>query len=228
MGQGSADFYVRFVPEDGQKPIIGECTDELHPGKKYPRPAGGYPKNYRGEDIVFGWFQVEKFSFGFDVKVDDEGTKTEKPADKSVGKSSTGQAPHTTTGRAGGKDDDSSYTRPNVSISKHLDSASTTFWLKNCYEGQALKKVEAEACRSGGQEGAVKTPFVRLVFEDVYIETISLSLPEDALPEESLQFSYTRVQMESIWTSNETGERKVGRPRSFGWNFEDNAGWAAD
>lgn len=233
MADDAADFYVRFVPKDGQPIIVGECTDELHPGKMYPRPPPpGYPKDYRGKDIVFGWFQVSKFTFGFDVKAGDESSNATATAAPARGTTSNQPATGGATGRtaaptAPSKHDGGPFTRPEVSLSKKLDAASTSFWLNNCYKGQALKRVEAEACRSGGVEGAVKTPFVRLVFEDVLITSISMSLPDNALPEETLQFKYKRVQMESVWTGNETGERKVGNPRNFGWDFEENVGWSA-
>jgi type VI protein secretion system component Hcp len=237
MAEDSADFYVRFVPKEGQPAIVGECTDELHPGKEYPRPPGGYPKDYRGQDVVFGWFQVTSFTFGFDVKIPDESGQTATPTPPAAGTAGRpatpgagtgGNAARTPPARQASSQDSEDYNRPEVSIAKKLDAASTSFWLNNCYQGQELARVEAEACRSGGREGTVKTPFVRLVFEDVSISSISMSLPDNALPTETLQFKYKKVQMESIWTGNETGERKVGRPRTFGWNFETNNGWSAD
>lgn len=207
------DVYVRF------EGIVGECMDEKHPG-------------------VDGWFQIKSFNFSFSAKDKGENPpaagikklkgKTEEERLREVN-DALQKVQQARDREAKGKKKDSAkdeapHDHPDVSVSKVLDSASATIWGTKCYEGKTISKVEVEACRSGGTSDE-KIPFVRLVFESVYVTKISMSIPEDALPSESLDFHYERVRIESIWTDNETGERRVDRPQRFGWDFENNKRW---
>ena len=88
--------------------------------------------------------------------------------------------------------------------------------------------MELEACRSGGVSGAKKIPFVRLAFEGVFVKSITMNITEDAVPAETLVFSYKRVQIESVWTDNDTGERLIEKPRHYGWDFENNKQWKGE
>jgi type VI protein secretion system component Hcp len=223
MGEG-ADFYVRFVGKD-KRTLVGECMDELHPGKEYPEPLA---KDYMDKEVVFGWFEFSDLSFSFSAK--ETKAKEDAAAEREKKKAPPGQpqkpAPPAKA-KSATEDDNPYFNTPHVSLSKRVNSASRDLWLECCYKGQQIKRVEVEACRTGGLPGAPKLPFVRLIFEDAFVEEISMSLPEGE-PEESLSFSYKKVQMESIWTDNETGKRRVDQPRRFGWDFTENYGWSAD
>ena len=177
--------------------IEGECMDDKHPGKA-------------------GWFPIKSFNFNFSVK---DAGDSEKPSEDKKGGDKKKAAP-----KAAARDE-GPLSHPDVSLSKNLDSSSARIWDTKCYSGQEILEVELEACRSGGMSGADKIPFVRLVFEGVYIKSISMSIAEDALPAETMQFSYERARIESIWTDNDTGERCNTQPRIFGWDFENHKQW---
>ena len=205
MGEGLPDIYLRF---DG---IEAECTDELHPGAKADAVNGKW-----------GWFQFKSFNFNFSVT--DKGDATAESGAKGGSKKT--DAPKTA---AKDKTKDAGpHSHPDITVSKSLDSASALLWSTKCYEGKAIKQVELEACRTGGIEGAEKIPFVRLTFEGVFVKSITMSVTEDALPSESLVFSYERVKMESIWTDNETGKRLIEQPRRFAWDFKNNKQWKGE
>ncbi len=79
--------------------------------------------------------------------------------------------------------------------------------------------LELIACRYGGNDDKKpKIPFLRIIFKEVYINSISLSLSQDELPGETIKFTYDVVQMETIWTDNETGDRLTSDPNRCGWN----------
>ena len=216
MAEGLPDIYLRF---DG---IEAECTDELHPGSK--ADAANADPSLKLDPNKWGWFQFKSFSLNFDVK--DSGDS--ESADKKAGGGAKPAAPKKGAAGAaagGSKDDTGPHSHPDISVSKSLDSASAVLWQTRCYEGKDIKRVELEACRTGGIPGAPKLPFVRLVFEGVFVKSINMSISEDALPSETLVFSYERVQIESIWTDNETGKRLIEQPRHYGWDFKNNKQW---
>jgi type VI protein secretion system component Hcp len=218
MASESTDAYMRFE-DAGGKAIDAECMDELHPGKQVP--GVNYPKRESGSPMAFGWFQVKKCSFSINVSDSDASKDKDKPK--------TNEKPATNTTAKAPKADsktDGPFSKGAVSVTKSLDIVSHKIWSDHCFAGTPLKKVEVEVCRTGGREGSKKIPFVRLVFEDVHVESVSMNLPDEGLPDESLTFTYLRVSMDSIWTDNETGERKPSAPRHFGWDFENNKEWS--
>lgn len=220
MAEELPDIYVRF------EGIDGECTDERHPGKD---EGGDYP-----DDTVFGWFQIKQFTFSFSVKDtgDTPAAATAAhgtPAGTTAGAANPAQAKgaHGTTPQQSAKDD-GPFNHPDISLTKALNVTTVTLWQDKVNKGEVIPMAELVACRGGGADGSVKIPFVRLVFEKVYVKSISLSIAPDSLPSETLQFSYERARMESIWTDNDTGERKVDRPRRFGWDFHTNKQWVGE
>jgi hypothetical protein len=40
------------------------------------------------------------------------------------------------------------------------------------------------------------------------------------LPSEEVQFEYSIVRMESLWTDNAIGDRKPSQPMKAGWDLE--------
>ena len=213
MAEGLPDIYLRF---DG---IEAECMDENHPGPK--------ANALKDEPDRWGWFQFKSFGFSFSVNEAGDSDAAGKTAGGAHGPAAPAGPKKPAAGAAKGaaKKDSGPHSHPDISVQKNLDSASAVLWKTKCYEGQEIKKVELEACRTGGIPGAPKIPFVRLIFEGVFIKKITMSVSEDALPSETLVFSYERVQIESIWTDNETGKRLIEQPRHFGWDFENNKQW---
>jgi type VI protein secretion system component Hcp len=169
----------------------GESTDSSHPGSK-------------------GWIQIKSFNFGFGMK---EGSWE-----------SGGSAPSSSAGGNGARSAGSGPSNlplefPEVTITKTSDLATTGLLKEKCHEGAPIPMLELIACRYGGNdEKKPKIPFLRIIFKEVYINSISLSLSQDELPGETIKFTYDVVQMETIWTDNETGDRLTSDPNRCGWN----------
>ena len=214
MSEGLPDIYLRFAG------IAAECTDELHPGPEADAVDGKW-----------GWFQFKSFSFNFNVNetgaADPAGAAASgnQGAARPAAARGNRPAPPAAGAHGAAAQDSGPHSHPDITVSKSLDSASALIWQNKCYEGQEIEQVELEACRTGGIPGAGKIPFVRFIFEGVYVKSITMTISEDSLPSESLVFSYERVKMESIWTDNDTGERCNAKPRHFGWDFKNNKQW---
>jgi len=212
MADNLPDVYVRL---DG---LEGESADFKHPGKQ-------------------GWVQIKGFSFGFGLKGADS-TNLASLAKKGKGADLEAQnkalLAHIQASKGKGKGekkDDGPFDRPDVTLNKTLDLASTDIWKKKCHSGEPIAKVEVVACRYGGESGDEKIPFLTLIFEGVQVKSISLGLSNDEAPTESIHFRYDHVKMKYIWTSNDMGMRVRGAsaPRA-GWNFKDNKAveWGSD
>jgi len=191
MADALADVYVRL---DGMK---GECTDSVHPGDK-------------------GWIQIKKFTFGFGMK---EGSWEGDGSSSGSGTGSSGSGGSTRTSSGGSGANNLPLEFPEVTLSKSSDLASTALLKEKCHEGAPIPMLELIACRYGGNdENKPKIPFLRIIFKEVYIKSISLSLSQDELPGETIKFTYDIVQIETIWTDNETGDRLTSEPNRCGWN----------
>ncbi len=183
-----------YVKLDG---MTGECTDESHPGKD-------------------GWIQIKKFNFGFGMP---EG---------SWDGGGTGSAGSAGSGGNGGSSGGAGANNfpldfPDASLTKDSDLSSTRLLKEKCHEGAPIKRLELVACRQGGKDEAnPKIPFLTIIFTNVYIKSISLSVSQDELPSETIKFKYDIVQMKTIWTDNETGDRLVADPNRCGWDRENN------
>ena len=195
MAEGLPDVYVNL---GGMK---GECTDSSHPGDK-------------------GWIQIKKFQFGFGMKEGSwEGDSASGSSGGSSGSSGSGSSGGGRSGSGGGGANNLPLEFPEVTITKSSDLASTALLKEKCHEGAPIPIVELIACRYGANDGEKpKIPFLRIIFKEVYIKSISLSLSKDELPGETIKFTYDIVQMETIWTDNETGDRLTSEPNRCGWN----------
>ncbi len=212
MAEHLPDVYVKLHG------LEGESTDSQHPGKD-------------------GWVQIKGFSFGFGLK------GAESASLKAPGKGATpedlekhrkalmAEVNAAKKGKGDDKKDDGPFDRPDVTLNKTLDLASTNIWKKKCHSGEPIPKVQFVVCRYGGESGDEKIPFLTLIFEGVHVKSVSLSLSNDEAPTEAIHFRYDSVKLKYIWTSNDMGTRVRGAsaPRA-GWNFEKNqpVEWGSD
>jgi type VI protein secretion system component Hcp len=168
----------------------GECTDSLYPGND-------------------GWIQIKNFNFGFGMKEGSWEGGSSRGAD--------GGGKGSSSARSGPSNLPLEF--PEVTLTKTSDLTSTPILKEKCHEGAPIEKLELVACRYGGNDkNRPKIPFLRIIFKDVYISSISLALSQDELPGETIKFTYDFVQMETIWTDNETGDRLTSDPNRCGWN----------
>jgi type VI protein secretion system component Hcp len=202
MAEALADVYVKL---DG---FTGECTDDQHPGDE-------------------GWIQIKSFNFGFGMK---EGSWEESSSKSTTG----GNGSSGSSGSGAGSSGSGSGSRhsgagsgvsnlplefPEVTITKSSDLVSTRLLKEKCHSGSPIPHIEVVACRYGGNDDKnPKIPFLRLIFDDVYITSITFALSQDELPAETIKFTYDIVRMETIWTDNETGDRLTSEPNRCGWN----------
>ena len=108
-----------------------------------------------------------------------------------------------------------------MTLTKSTDLSSTGLLKEKCHEGAAIKWLELVACRYGDKgKSNPKIAFLTIIFKNVYINSISLSVSQDELPSETIKFTYDIVQMKTLWTDNETGEVLVADPRRCGWDKE--------
>ena len=94
-----------------------------------------------------------------------------------------------------------------------------------CHSGQPIELAVFEVCRYGGhgtRYADIKIPFFKATFRNVLVVEIDLSPMGDPLPEEKFTCQYKSLVIETIWTDNETGERRASQPNRAGWNFETN------
>jgi len=198
------DVYLRF------EGIKGECNDTQHPGKMDNPPAG----------VKDGWITVSRLGFGFGWGGAD------KPGPGTGAKGAAAPAPAAApakpaAGGAGAKQE-GTFKPVDFSLTKNPDIASN-FLLKSFYDKTPISKVEVEICRYGGTGQAiqdVKIPFLRLIFENVHLTSYQIELGDDSLPSEVITFNYEVARMESIWTDNETGDRRASQPNRAGWDFK--------
>jgi type VI secretion system Hcp family effector len=207
MADNVPDVYVKLHG------LQGECTDEKHSGND-------------------GWFQIKGFNFGFGLKNSGASGVSIPSIAASGGKPVTHSDVQNIIDKNAQKQnnpkksrdkDNGPFDHPPVTLNKTFDSASPVIWEKKCHSGEVIEKIEVRACRYGGDTGDEKIPFLRLLFENVTVKSVSLSLSADEPPSESLQFTYDSVKMQYIWTANDTGSRVRGysAPRA-GWDFEHN------
>lgn len=204
MSEALADVYVRL---DG---FTGECTDDQHPGDE-------------------GWIQIKSFNFGFGMKDGalDTDSKTATSGHGATGSSGSGAGSSGSgSGGSGSRHSgsgsgasNSPLEFPEVTITKSSDLVSTRLLKEKCHSGSPIAHIEVVACRYGGNDDKnPKIPFLRLIFDDVYITSITFALSQDELPAETIKFTYDIVRMETIWTDNETGDRLTSEPNRCGWN----------
>ncbi len=202
MAEALADVYVRL---DG---FTGECTDDQH----------------LGDD---GWIQIKSFNFGFGMKEGSwENTDAKSGASGNGSSGSSGSGGSASSSGSGSRQSGAGsgvgnlpLEFPEVTITKSSDLVSTRLLKDKCHSGSPIPEIEVVACRYGGNdEKNPKIPFLRLIFEDVYITSITFALSQDELPAETIKFTYDIVKMETIWTDNETGDRLTSEPNRCGWN----------
>jgi type VI protein secretion system component Hcp len=202
MAEALADVYVRL---DG---FTGECTDDQHLGDE-------------------GWIQIKSFNFGFGMKEGSWENTDSKSATSGNGSSgSSGSGGSASTSGSGSRQSGAGsgvgnlpLEFPEVTITKSSDLVSTRLLKDKCHSGSPIPEIEVVACRYGGNDDKnPKIPFLRLIFEDVYITSITFALSQDELPAETIKFTYDTVKMETIWTDNETGDRLTSEPNRCGWN----------
>jgi len=179
MAEALADVYVRL---DG---FTGECTDDKHPGDK-------------------GWIQIKSFNFGFGMK---EGSWEESNSKSATGGNGSSGSGAGASGSGSGSRHSGAGSGvsnlplefPEVTITKTSDLISTRLLKEKCHSGSPISEIEVVACRYGGNdEENPKIPFLRLIFEDVYITSITFALSQDELPAETIKFTYDIVQIETI------------------------------
>jgi type VI protein secretion system component Hcp len=200
MAEALADVYVKL---DG---FTGECTDDQHPGDD-------------------GWIQIKSFNFGFGMKEGSWENNDSNTASSSRGSSGGGASGNGGSGSgsrhsgSGAGVSNLPLEFPEVTITKSSDLVSTRLLKEKCHSGAPISKIEVVACRYGGNDDKnPKIPFLRLIFEVVYVTSITFALSQDELPAETIEFTYDIVRMETIWTDNETGDRLTSEPNRCGWN----------
>lgn len=202
MGEALADVYVKL---DG---FTGECTDDQHPGDD-------------------GWIQIKSFNFGFGMKegswenTESTGATSTHGSSGSSGGGTSGNGSGSGSRHHGGGSGVSNLPLefPEVTITKSSDLVSTRLLKEKCHSGSPIPHIEVVACRYGGNDDKnPKIPFLRLIFDEVYITSITFALSQDELPAETIKFTYEIVRMETIWTDNETGDRLTSDPNRCGWD----------
>src|ERR1043166_2433528 len=178
MADNLPDIYVKLHD------MHGECLDEHHPGKD-------------------GWVAIKKFAFGFGVKSDGGGeeedddnrpmsglrrgqTMTVEEYDRQRRK----QTRNRRRRKRGSGDDDGPFDRELVELEKSFDLSSNKMWKEKCHSGKPIDQIELQACRYGGEKGAEKIPFLRLLFENCTVKSVSVSLGTDEPPTETIHFHY--------------------------------------
>jgi len=201
MGDNLPDVYLRF------EGIKGDCNDENHPGK--------FKQGERPNGRKEGWMAISGFSFGFGWGSADTGDKKDKDKDdKDKDKKKKNKIKKRTSGTL--KPKEFSFSKaPNVTSKTLLDK---------CHDGEVIPLAEVEVCRAGGESGDEKIPFLRIIFEAVTLKKCSLSISNDPVPSESVEFKFKKVTMETIWTDNTTGQRILSEPRRVMWDFAGNSG----
>lgn len=217
MAADSADIYLKFEGEWGnpQKKLVGDCMDDRHPG---------------GE----GWIQIRSFSFGFGSG-DNTRASEARPTTPVRGRTAEErvQALEGVVARQGaalaardrpareqqswGKSGPLDFER--FSFSKSTDRLSPILVEMSHGGDYKIPRITVEAVRYGGTGEDFKIPFVKLVFEEVYIKSVKLNLVSDELPTEDVEIEYDTVKLHTLWTDNATGNRLPQEPIRIGWNL---------
>jgi type VI protein secretion system component Hcp len=198
------DVYAHF------EGLVGECTDESHPGLK-------------------GWTQINSFSFGFGFhkksptpvgKGGTTGKKTLSQVQKDLDDTKAKVAAIGADKGKGGKDWGHSCGMDfeKVTFNKKADFMSKRL-IEICHAGTLVPKVTIVMCRPGGEKKDEKTEFVRLLFEEVYLKTCVLNLAVEGLPTEDYSFEYNLIRLESVWTDNAIGNRRPDQPIAAEWDL---------
>jgi type VI protein secretion system component Hcp len=213
VASGSADVYLKFEGQWGGKPLKGDCMDERHPGEE-------------------GWIQVQEFEFGFgagdnadtfqvrtaaakattpeEIEKERNALLAERNALLAETRKPKGEK---SWGKSGPLDFDK------FSFSKSTDRLSPILVEMSHGGDYKIPAVTVEAVRYGGTGEDFKIPFVRLIFENVYVKSCKLNLVNDEMPSEDVEFEFDVVRMETLWTDNATGNRMPSEPIRIGWNL---------
>jgi len=90
-----------------------------------------------------------------------------------------------------------------VEVEKEVDLASHRLYHCCADQERVIPKVTIELCRASGK----KVPFLKLVFEEVYITDCELSLDaDDSLPTETITFKFHKVHINYQPVSKQSGE----------------------
>jgi hypothetical protein len=229
MADNLADVFLKFTDADPEIP--GESTDDLYPD----------------ED---GWLGIQSFSFGFGwggsatsegelaglrrkIAVEEDPAKRAEYArqaevlEKKLAADKTAQSGKKD-GKAGAKEDSNQLKPKEFRFSRSPGPASKAL-LANLLKGPGREELGAQliVCRpagtdipNGAREG-VKIPFLKFFFWRIQLTKCSLSISKDQPPSEDIEFSFEKVQMETMWTDNETGEKLPGGKNTIFFNFGD-------
>jgi type VI protein secretion system component Hcp len=216
------DVYLRFIGGDETDPDIvipGDSRDSYYNGSK-------------------GWFTITGFGFGFGWGGLRDTPKVVKPLGKDaandpkellrahnelVAQQSAG--PQKSGAKAGTPEKKSGQLAAEVFSFTRTPSLASVFLIKKADSMEEVPMVELVVCRAAGvtnsetiKQGS-KIPFLRFVFERVLVTECDLSVTSAPVPEESVKFRFRKVQMETVWTDNETGQRVPGGINRVTYNF---------
>lgn len=227
MAEEKADVYLRF---DG---IKADCRDVMHPGD-FDKIVKSSKANAPKHD---GWMAVKHFTFGFgwegggeDLK---DGGMPEKMKQglrakhyseeqiKELDKQWREEHKNETKAKAGKSSKEGHRLKPKpFTFSKYPDAASDDLMAKViALEDRKVGKVVLEMCRPSNADRTQKIAFFRLILEDVTIVKCGLQISGDPNPTEDITFEFEKATMQSLWTSNATGDKQGGDMQSAGWDF---------
>jgi type VI protein secretion system component Hcp len=90
--------------------------------------------------------------------------------------------------------------------------------LRICHDGDLIPKIELQAIRYGGGDKA-QIPFLRMIFERVYLREIKLNLANAGRPSEDIEFEYEIVNIEILRTDNATGRQVIAAADRAKWDI---------
>jgi len=223
------DVYLKFT--DGDPEIRGESQDAAYPHSE-------------------GWLSIKSFTFGFGwdpqntpgANLDSLRTQLVKEKDEQKRvliqqkinalekeRSQQPAADHNQKGSTSGSKGDKGKTlrQRNFTFSRNPGPASKDLLL-NLIKRKGKRELGAEliVCRAAGVDiphGApkdAKTPFLKFVFSQVELVDCKMQVSRDQPPSESVEFWFGKVQMETIWTDNETGEKIPGGKNRISFDFQ--------
>jgi len=211
MASDAPDVYLRFVDEEGslEMPLVGECMDERHPGEQ-------------------GWIQIKSFKFGFGSEAQTSSFQ-EKTKDEIKRLTAQQKQEYDKAKQAYDKEKnkkptawgESKQLRFEVcSFTKGTDRMSADL-MQLCHDGEyKIPRAEIEVVRYGGTGVSFKIPFLHLIFTNVRVKSCTLNLTNEDRPSEDIDFEYDVVNIHSLWTDNETGDRKPEEPIRAGWDLK--------
>lgn len=224
MADNLPDVYIRFM--EGKTPVIdGDSLDN----------------EYNGED---GWLAIGGFNFGFGwggssdsasrlalpAGTDPALARTLMERDRALQRTQQGQPAASPAGAGGGANtaNQEGSLKPSDFKFSRAPSAASKLLVQTCREVKLIPQAELVVCRSAGDEYTVKgsggvrlvkIPFLRLTFERLYLTGCELSVSSSPIPEESIEFVFEKVQMETVWTDNATGKRVSGGVNRVEYDF---------